>query len=110
MADEQEYDPSELAAQELYHQLVSLSEDDGHRDVMVTLRLPPTGAHVGDVWLSLRDVQRLSIGARAVSEIQQDAEPEELEPMPPRITDDDTAEVITGFTALLAASDPGTTP
>ncbi|NUS82692.1 MAG: hypothetical protein HOY75_08060 [Streptomyces sp.] len=54
--DDQQPSSQELAAMELYHQLLNLSDDDGDRALMVTLRLP-SGRYVGDVWLSQKDVE-----------------------------------------------------
>lgn len=71
--DEQQPSSQELAALELYHQLVNLSPDNGDRDVMVTLRLP-NGRYVGDVWLTIQDVQDIadaSVGLAAVREHQE---------------------------------------
>lgn len=65
--------PGELAALELYHQLVNLSPDNGDRALMVTLRLP-NGRYVGDVWLSAQDVEDLAdagMGLAAVREHQE---------------------------------------
>lgn len=70
--DARENTPEELAALELYHQLANLSPDDGDRTLMVTLRMP-NGRYVGDVWLSMRDVQDLadaSVGLAAVRDHQ----------------------------------------
>lgn len=69
MADETpDVPPSaqEMAALELYHQLVNLS-DDGDRALMVTLRLP-NGRYIGDVWLSQQDVEHLADGAMALAD------------------------------------------
>lgn len=69
MADHNEkppYDP-EMAALELYHQLINLSPD-ADRALMLTLRLP-NGRYIGDVWLSRQDVTDLadaSIGVAAI--------------------------------------------
>jgi len=63
-----EHTPEELAALELYHQLLNLGPDNGDRTVMVTLRLP-NGRYVGDVWLSKQDVDDLAdatVGLAAV--------------------------------------------
>lgn len=71
--DARENTPGELAALELYHQLANLSPDDGDRTLMVTLRMP-NGRYVGDVWLSMRDVQDLadaSVGLAAVRDHQE---------------------------------------
>lgn len=54
--DEQQSSSQEMAALELYHQLVNLSPEDGDRALMATLRLP-NGRYVGDVWLSTQDVE-----------------------------------------------------
>lgn len=69
---EHEHTPEELAALELYHQLVNLTPeiDRGDRALLVTLRLPD-GRYVGDVWLSTQDVADLadaSVGLAAVRE------------------------------------------
>lgn len=74
MSDHRDEQPSaqELAALELYHQLVNLSPDSGERALMATLRLP-NGRYVGDVWLTIQDVQDLadaSVGLAAVREHQ----------------------------------------
>ena len=55
------FDRDELAALELFHQLVNLSPDDGQRAVLASLRLP-NGRLVGEVWLSPQDVELLSNG------------------------------------------------
>ncbi|MFF8544803.1 hypothetical protein ACF060_31455 [Streptomyces werraensis] len=71
--DRHEHTPEELAALELYHQLVNLSPDDGDRALMITLRLP-NGRYVGDVWLSKQDVTDLadaSVGLAAVRDYEQ---------------------------------------
>jgi hypothetical protein len=57
------WDPSELAAMELFHQLVNLSPDDAGRALIVSLRLPD-GRHIGDVVLSAPDVTALTDAAR----------------------------------------------
>jgi hypothetical protein len=57
------WDPSDLAAMELYHQLVNLSPDSGDRALTVSLRLP-NGQHVGDVALTAQDVAALTDAAR----------------------------------------------
>lgn len=72
MSDNHEQQPNsqELAALELYHQLLNLSPDNGDRALMVTLRLP-NGRYVGDLWLSTNDVNDLtdaSVGLAAVRE------------------------------------------
>lgn len=64
----------EMAALELYHQLVNLSADHDRDDnaLMVTLRLP-NGRYVGDIWLSKQDVDDLadaSVGLAAVRDYQ----------------------------------------
>lgn len=73
MAESNEQPTSqELAALELYHQLVNLSPDNGDRALMATLRLP-NGRYIGDVWLSTQDVQDLadaSVGLAAVRDFQ----------------------------------------
>jgi hypothetical protein len=66
--DHHEHTPEELAALELYHQLVNLGPDNGDRALMLTLRLP-NGRYVGDVWLSTQEVQDLadaSVGLAAL--------------------------------------------
>lgn len=71
--DHHEHTPQELAALELYHQLVNLSPDNGDRALMLTLRLP-NGRYVGDVWLSQQDVNDLadaSVGLAAVRDHEQ---------------------------------------
>lgn len=60
--DRHEHTPQELAALELFHQLLNLSADDGDRSLLITLRLP-NGRFVGDVWLSKRDVECLTDSA-----------------------------------------------
>jgi len=70
--DQQQPNQQELAALELYHQLINLSPDNGDRDVMVTLRLP-NGRYVGDLWLTIqddRDLADASVGLAAVREHQ----------------------------------------
>ncbi|MEV7034584.1 hypothetical protein AB0N99_30685 [Streptomyces sp. NPDC093272] len=57
------WDPTEMAALELFHQLANLSPDDSDRSLIVSLRLP-NGRHVGDVALSAADVTALSDAAR----------------------------------------------
>lgn len=61
----------ELAALELFHQLVNLSPDDGRRAVLASLRLP-SGRLVGEVWLSPRDVELLS-NLAVVKRLEDDA-------------------------------------
>lgn len=63
----------ELAALELYHQLVNLSPDNGDIALRLTLRLP-NGAYVGDVLLSQGDVERLADAAMAMGFLSE-AEP-----------------------------------
>ncbi|MFJ9420725.1 hypothetical protein [Streptomyces sp. NPDC101249] len=57
------WDPREMAAMELYHQLVELSPENGERALIVSLRLS-NGRHVGDVILSSEDVTALTDAAR----------------------------------------------
>lgn len=67
--------PEELAALELYHQLVNLSPDNGDRAIMITLRLP-NGRYAGDVWLSKQDINDLSdacVGLAAVRDYTETA-------------------------------------
>lgn len=69
--------PQEMAALELYHQLVNLSADHDRGDnaLLVTLRLP-NGRYVGDIWLSKQDVDDLadaSVGLAAVRDYQDTA-------------------------------------
>jgi len=78
--DRHENTPQEMAALELYHQLVNLSPDNGDRALMITLRLP-NGRYVGDVWLSKQDVDDLadaSIGLAAVREHQDATQPDPI--------------------------------
>lgn len=77
---EQQPNSQEMAALELYHQLVNLSPDNGDRALMVTLRLP-NGRYVGDVWLSKQDVDDLadaSVGLAAVRDYTQATTPDAL--------------------------------
>lgn len=70
--EKHEHTPEELAALELYHQLLNLGPDNGDRTVMVTLRLP-NGRYVGDVWLSKQDVDDLAdatVGLAAVRDYE----------------------------------------
>lgn len=70
--DRHEHTPEELAALELYHQLLNLGPDNGDRTVLVTLRLPD-GRYVGDVWLSKQDVNDLAdatVGLAAVRDYE----------------------------------------
>lgn len=69
MADNDDRKPTseELAALELYHQLVNLSPDDGDRALLLTLRLP-NGRYVGDVWLSTPDVEQLIDGSLTIAQ------------------------------------------
>ncbi len=81
--DRYEHTPEELAALELYHQLINLSPDNGDRALMLTLRLP-NGRYVGDVWLSQQDVQDLadaSVGLAAVRDHQTTHTPDAGEPL-----------------------------
>ncbi|MFG2276696.1 hypothetical protein ACGFNY_43930 [Streptomyces chartreusis] len=92
MADETpDVPPSsqEMAALELYHQLVNLSPDDGERDLMLTLRLP-NGRYVGDVWLSKEDVEQLIDGTLTISQhrVAYGAPEKPADPLP--IDEDDT--------------------
>jgi hypothetical protein len=98
-------DPQELAALELYHQLVNLSPDDGDRALMVTLRLP-NGRYVGDVWLSASDVEQLIDGALTISQHRVAfGAPEEAAGPLPKDDDisDEVADVMAGFDTDLAA-------
>ncbi|MGW3383342.1 hypothetical protein ACWDCO_24540 [Streptomyces albogriseolus] len=86
-----EHTPEELAALELYHQLINLSPDDGDRALMVTLRLP-NGRYVGDVWLSKQDVTDLadaSVGLAAVRDYEQ------VNPLPNPDSSDVLAQALT---------------
>lgn len=70
--------PQEMAALELYHQLVNLSADHDRGDnaLLITLRLP-NGRYVGDVWLTRQDVDDLadaSVGLAAVRDYQDTAQ------------------------------------
>jgi hypothetical protein len=70
--DRHEHTPEELAALELYHQLINLSPEQGKFAVLVTLRLP-SGRYVGDVWLTVPDVNDLSdacVGLAAVRDYE----------------------------------------
>jgi hypothetical protein len=93
-----EHTPEELAALELYHQLVNLSPDQGKPAVLVTLRLP-SGRYVGDVWLTVPDVNDLSdacVGLAAVRDY------EHANPLtaPDALPEVDTADVTQMVTAL----------
>jgi hypothetical protein len=69
MADEiPDVPPSseELAALELYHQLVNMSVDDGDFALRLTLRLP-NGQYAGDVKLSAEDVKNLADAAMGIA-------------------------------------------
>ena len=90
--EKHENTPEELAALELYHQLLNLGPDNGDRTVMVTLRLP-NGRYVGDVWLSKQDVNDLAdatVGLAAVRDY------ELVHPLP----DADTVDKDQALTAL----------
>jgi hypothetical protein len=64
---------AELAALELYHQLVNLSAAHDDNALMVTLRLP-NGRYVGDVWLSAPDVESLTDASMGIGMIRAGAE------------------------------------
>lgn len=95
--------PQELAALELYHQLVNLSDDhdpDGDA-LMVTLRMP-NGHYVGDVRLSLPDVEALADGMIALQAAA--AYEGTAAPLPVdngEVTEADVNDVLTGFHSLL---------
>jgi hypothetical protein len=71
--EKRKHTPEELAAIELYHQLINISPDNGERALLVTLRMP-NGDYVGDIWLNKQDIEDLtdaSIGLAAVREHQE---------------------------------------
>jgi hypothetical protein len=72
--------PEELAAMELYHQLLNIGPDNGDRTVMVTLRLP-NGRYVGDVWLSKQDVEALTDAAMGQAVMRDHMEATQPEPL-----------------------------
>lgn len=98
--DEQQPSKEELAALELYHQLVNLSPDNGDRALMVTLRLP-NGAYVGDVWLSTQDVERMADGAIAINAMAATDPAAAPLPIDDTVTDDEMDDVMAGFEQLL---------
>lgn len=92
--------PEEMAALELYHQLISMGPDNG-RALMVTLRMP-NGRYVGDVRLSLEDVKRLADACMGLALVRETAEA--TGPLPldeAEVTDKTVTDVITGFEKLL---------
>jgi hypothetical protein len=96
MPDRHEQQPSkqELAALELYHQLVNLSPDNGDIALRLTLRLP-NGAYVGDVLLSSGDVEALADASLGMSLVREAAAA--AGPLP---LDDDTTDLDEAITAL----------
>jgi hypothetical protein len=81
----------ELAALELYHQLLNLSPDNGDRSVMVTLRMP-NGRHIGDVWLSTQDVQTAADKLNEAAVQQADLDDPPAAPLP-ELPEADAAEI-----------------
>lgn len=112
MADETPDTPpskQEMAALELYHQLVNLSPDNGDHALMLTLRLP-NGRYIGDVWLSGQDVEQLIDGTLTVAQHRLAyGDPEEAAgPLPlaeDDLTDADIGDVFSGFAGLLGSED-----
>lgn len=105
--NEQQPNSQEMAALELYHQLVNLSADDGDRAVMVSLRLP-NGRYVGDVWLSRQDVQHLADGAMFIADRRNHFSEQAAGPLPlaeDDLTDADIGDVFSGFAGLLGSED-----
>lgn len=94
MADHSEQQPSsqELAALELYHQLINLSPDSGDNALMLTLRLP-NGRYVGDVWLSAGDVEQLTDGTLTISQDRIVYGPLEQAAAPLPVDEDDDAAI-----------------
>ncbi|MEU5322981.1 hypothetical protein AB0G67_40455 [Streptomyces sp. NPDC021056] len=89
----------ELAALELYHQLVNLSPDNGDRALMLTLRTP-TGRYIGDVWLSQTDVEQLIDGTLTISQHRVAyGDPEQAAAPLPLDEGDITDEFVDGMTA-----------
>ena len=104
---EQPQNPQELAALELYHQLVNLSPDDGDIALRLTVRLP-NGNYVGDVLLSMQDVERLTDAAIQIVVHQEwDRQDQPAAPLDAddSVTDDEVADVFAGFEALLNGED-----
>lgn len=99
--DNPEQHPSsqEMAALELYHQLVNLSPDHGDNALMLTLRLP-NGRYVGDIWLSTQDVQWLADGAMAIC-VQRGLEDEAEQAAGPLPVDEDDDEAIAAFVSRI---------
>ncbi|MCL8016869.1 hypothetical protein [Streptomyces sp. AS02] len=98
----------EMAALELFHQLVNLSADDGDCSFMLTLRLP-NGRYVGDVWLSRQDVEHLADGAMFMADrknhfseqaggpLPLDEEDTDTDPWPRLSQDDITEDLVEGL-------------
>lgn len=93
----------ELAALELYHQLLNLGPDNGDRALMVTLRLP-SGRYIGDVWLSTTDVELTVDKLIAVNIQRADLDDPPADPLPelPQVDWKDVADVVHGFQQLLS--------
>jgi hypothetical protein len=110
MADETPDTPpskQEMAALELYHQLVNLSPDNGDHALMLTLRLP-NGRYIGDVWLSRQDVEHLADGAMAIADHRNHFAEQAAGPLPlaeDDLTDTDIGDVFSGFAGLLGSED-----
>jgi hypothetical protein len=106
--DNEQPTPQQMAALELFHQLVNLSPDDGDKALMVTLRMP-NGQFVGDVWLSQADVEAATDKLIVVNVQRADAEAG-LEPAEPLAEDDLTeesvAEGIKAFERFLSDGGP----
>ncbi|MDX2997977.1 hypothetical protein [Streptomyces scabiei] len=81
ISDEQQPNDQEMAALELYHQMVNLSADNGDRALMVTLRLP-NGRYIGDVWLSTQDVQDLSDASVGLAAVREHTEATQTDNLP----------------------------
>lgn len=93
----------EMAALELYHQLVNLSPDNGDRALMLTLRLP-NGTYVGDVWLSQQDVEHLADSAMAIADHHNVFSEQAGDPLPlaeDDITDTDVDDMVATFEEFL---------
>lgn len=93
----------EMAALELYHQLVNLSPDNGDRALMVTLRLP-NGQYVGDVWLSQQDVEHLADGAMFIADRRNHFSEQAAAPLPlaeDDITDAQVDDLVADFKEFL---------
>jgi len=103
MADfdnEQQPTSQELAALELYHQLLNLGPDNGDQALMVTLRLP-SGRYIGDLWLSTTDVETAVDKLIAVNIQRADLDDPPADPLP-QVDWKDVADVVHGFQELLS--------